>query len=196
MGSVQLSGAPGTVIPAGFELSVVRPSGGSPTQLVTADPVVIPPAGSVDGVRVQKTPPFGEEIVARTLRHNGTRENFRANYGWYNGSPTGRLPLPPAVQHHTPPHTDRTDVLPIRRVTFPSIRRVTSPLFEIASNPTINLSAIRDRRFSLTDRDIEPLPSVDRIMRGLAKTFGRSPPVPPPLPPELPRRSRYERLVA
>lgn len=192
LGSVRLSGTPGTVIPAGFALSVHRLSGGSRIHLVTADPVIIPPRGSVDGVRVQRAPLFGEGLVSRTLRHSAMNESFRASYGWHN-NPDPPLLRPPSASHHQP-HIDRSVA-----TTFPPVRRVEFPLFEISSNPTINLSAIRERRFDVFDRgDARPamIPAVELLLRGLTQAFTQPQYITPPLPPELPRRSRYEVLAA
>ena len=116
-------------------------------------------------------------------------EAFRANYGWHNGPPIVR-PTPPP---HNTPHLDRSEpsYLPIRRVVF--------PLFEIASNPTISLSAIRERRFDLINGERHrpaKVPEIERLLKGLVLAFRRPRYTPPPPHPELPRRSRWEVLAA
>lgn len=44
--------------------------------------------------------------------------------------------------------------------------RVTFPLFEIVSNPTINITQVKQRRFNLVDRDLGE-PTVERIIDDL-----------------------------
>lgn len=44
--------------------------------------------------------------------------------------------------------------------------RITVPLFEIASNPTISISSIKQRRFNLMNRDVVE-PTVERIIDDL-----------------------------
>jgi len=113
-------------------------------------------------------------------------ESFRQNYGWRRGPE--RIVRPTPLPHNTP-HVDRSE--PLRRVTFPT--------FEIASNPTISLSEIRNRRFDLIDgerRRPRVVPEIQRLLEGLVVAF-RQPKVEPlPPRPELPRRSRYEVLAA
>ena len=82
---------------------------------------------------------------------------------------------------------DRASILP---------RRVTVPTFELASNPTINLNEIRQRRFNLIDHTPPPPahPIIAAVLRkklGPKPTLHRDEP-----PPPAQRLTRWERLRA
>jgi len=156
--------------------------------------------------RLERATLAQEGIAVRAVRSNAMLENFRAiyggspqaireatqraNYGWHN-SPTPEIVRPPGLSHNVA-HVDRSEPpLTPRRVTF--------PMFEIASNPTINLSEIRNRRFDLIDGERHrpaKVPAVERLLEGLIATFTQPRYKPPPPRPELPRRSRWEVLAA
>jgi hypothetical protein len=76
----------------------------------------------------------------------------------------------------------------------PSPGRVVFPQFEIASNPTISLAEIRNRRFNLVDRP--PMPAAILQLLATLTEVGMVPePIPEPHGP-IRRRSRYEVLAA
>ena len=118
-----------------------------------------------------------------------------SNYGWRN-EPTLQ-PLNGRV--HTAVAFDRVLGLEeIRELSQhpPSLSpdRVRMPLFEIASNPTISLAEVRNRRFSLIDRP--PMPAaIVQLLAVLTRTKRVPEPPPEPLGP-IRRRSRYEVLAA
>lgn len=96
----------------------------------------------VESVQFNRDEPFSMSFWAR--------RDASGEYGWH-AEPTRHLPRQPPP--HGPTYLEPSHVynpaVPTARV---PAERVQMPEFEIASNPTIRLSEVRERRFNLVDR--------------------------------------------